>query len=86
MVKERIDITKAYTLQFVNKGVGLDLKKIAPTISDNWLCKFFWRPFPTTLQTFLAESHSRADMPPVAPGSIESPPLYRELSELQDSQ
>ena len=27
VVKEGIDIAKAYTLQFVNKGVGLDLKK-----------------------------------------------------------
>ena len=27
VVADGIDISKAYTLQFVNKGVGLDLKK-----------------------------------------------------------
>ena len=27
VVKDGIDIKKAYTLDFVNKGVGLDLKK-----------------------------------------------------------
>ena len=27
VVAEGLDISKAYTLQFVNKGVGLDLKK-----------------------------------------------------------